>query len=127
MDTLLYKASGKSQELVQEAIQKAGGAKKKLEELIPSCLMGYKDVFEKKVAERFPSSRAWDHAIDLKPEFVPKDCKIYPLSPKEQTALDEFLDENTRKGYIQPLISPMASPFFFVGKKDGSLRPCQDY
>ena len=21
----------------------------------------------------------------------------------------------------------MASPFFFVGKKDGSLRPCQDY
>jgi len=21
----------------------------------------------------------------------------------------------------------MASPFFFVGKKDGSFRPCQDY
>ena len=21
----------------------------------------------------------------------------------------------------------MASPFFFVAKKDGSLRPCQDY
>ena len=21
----------------------------------------------------------------------------------------------------------MASPFFFVGKKDGQLRPCQDY
>ncbi|GBE89481.1 hypothetical protein SCP_1601430 [Sparassis crispa] len=99
-DTLLYKASGKSQELVQEAIQKAGGVKKKLEELIPSYLMGYKDVFKKKAAERFPSSRAWDHAIDLKPEFVPKDCKIYPLPPKEQTALDEFLDENTRKGYI---------------------------
>ncbi|GBE86079.1 hypothetical protein SCP_0806030 [Sparassis crispa] len=58
MDTLLYKASRKSQELVQEAIQKAGGAKKKLEELIPSYLMGYKDVFEKKAAERFPSSRA---------------------------------------------------------------------
>ena len=31
------------------------------------------------------------------------------------------------KGYIQPSQSPMASPFFFVDKKDGKLRPCQDY
>ena len=26
-----------------------------------------------------------------------------------------------------PVLSPMASPFFFVKKKDGKLRPCQDY
>ena len=31
------------------------------------------------------------------------------------------------KGYIRPSQSPMASPFFFVNKKDGKLRPCQDY
>ena len=49
------------------------------------------------------------------------------MSQKEQMALDEFLEENLRKGYIRPSKSPMASPFFFVGKKDGSLRPCQDY
>lgn len=41
--------------------------------------------------------------------------------------MNEFLDDNLRKGYIRPSTSPMASPFFFVGKKDGSLRPCQDY
>ena len=41
--------------------------------------------------------------------------------------MDKFLKENLEKGYIRPSQSPMASPFFFVGKKDGKLRPCQDY
>ena len=41
--------------------------------------------------------------------------------------MDKFLKENLDKGYIQPSQSPMASPFFFVDKKDGKLRPCQDY
>jgi hypothetical protein len=30
-------------------------------------------------------------------------------------------------GRIQPSKSPMASPFFFVKKKDRTLRPVQDY
>ena len=72
--------------------------------------------------------KPWDHAIDLKPNFIPKDCKFYPLSPKEQKEQDKFLEENLRKGYIRPSKSPMASPFFFVSKKDlKKLRPCQDY
>jgi hypothetical protein len=41
--------------------------------------------------------------------------------------MDDFLEENLKKGYIRPSQSPMASPFFFVGKKDGGMRPCQDY
>ncbi|THH03189.1 hypothetical protein EW145_g6458 [Phellinidium pouzarii] len=49
------------------------------------------------------------------------------MTPKEELALDEFLAENLRKGYIHPSKSPMASPFFFIGKKDNTLRPCQDY
>ena len=55
------------------------------------------------------------------------DCKIYPLSLEEQRQLDEFLDENLKTGQIRPSKSPMASPFFFVKKKDGTLRPIQDY
>ena len=39
----------------------------------------------------------------------------------------KFLKDNLDKGYIRPLQSPMASPFFFVDKKDGKLRTCQDY
>ena len=45
----------------------------------------------------------------------------------EQAELDKFIDKNLAKGYIRPSKSPMASPFFFVSKKDGKLRPCQDY
>lgn len=38
-----------------------------------------------------------------------------------------FLDEQVKKGYICPSISPHASPFFFIKKKNGKLRPVQDY
>ncbi|ESK81132.1 reverse transcriptase-rnase h-integrase, partial [Moniliophthora roreri MCA 2997] len=101
---------------------------KLLEELLPPYLSDYSDRFEKKKAERFPPSRPYDHAIDLKPDFKPRDCKIYSLSQKEWIEQDKFLDENLRKGYIRPSKSPMASPFFFVAKKEaGALRPCQDY
>ena len=41
--------------------------------------------------------------------------------------MDKFIDENLAKGYIRPSKLPMASPFFFVAKKSGDLRPCQDY
>src|SRR5688572_25407540 len=50
-----------------------------------------------------------------------------PYGPREQKALDDFLKENLRSGRIRPSKSPWASPFFFVKKKDGSLRPVQDY
>ena len=41
--------------------------------------------------------------------------------------MDNWIKEILEKGYIQPSQSPMASPFFYVKKKDGKLRPCQDY
>ena len=55
------------------------------------------------------------------------DCKIYPLNPLEQQQLDKFLKEQLDTGRIQPSKSLMASPFFFVKKKDGKLQPKQDY
>lgn len=65
-----------------------------------------------------PERRIYDHAIDLKPDFVAQDCKVYPLTPAEQMKMDKFLNENLKKGYIRPSKSPMASPFFFVSKKE---------
>ena len=53
--------------------------------------------------------------------------RVYPLSPNEQEELDKFLRENLAKGYISESKSPISSPFFFIKKKDGSLRPVQDY
>ena len=49
------------------------------------------------------------------------------MTREEDEALDKFIDEQLLKGYIEPSKSPYASPFFFVKKKDGKLRPVQDY
>ena len=74
-----------------------------------------------------PPKRPWDHAIDLVPGSKLMDCKLYPLYGEQQQALDKFLKENLETGRIHPSKSPMASPFFIVKKKDGKLRPVQDY
>ena len=97
------------------------------EELIPEDLHEFLDVFDKNKANQFPKSNVWDHKIDIKEGFEPKSFKNYNLTPEEQKELDKFLNKNLEKGYIRPSQSPMASPFFFVKKKDGKLRPCQDY
>ena len=70
----------------------------------------------------------WDHAINLKPD-VPQtlDCKVYPLSPTKDIALQTFIAENLDKGYIQQSKSPYAFLFFFIKKKNGDLHPVQDY
>ena len=51
----------------------------------------------------------------------------YNNTAAEQVQLDAFLEENLSSGRIRPSKSPFASPFFFVKKKDGTLRPVQDY
>uniref|UniRef100_A0A0W0EUD6 Reverse transcriptase domain-containing protein n=1 Tax=Moniliophthora roreri TaxID=221103 RepID=A0A0W0EUD6_MONRR len=102
--------------------------KKPIEELISDFLLEYKQQFKKHTAERFLESRPYDHAIDLKLGMETLNCKIYPLSPIEQQLQNEFLTNNLRKGYIRPSKSPIASPFFFVSKKEkGTFRLCQDY
>ncbi|ESK84043.1 reverse transcriptase-rnase h-integrase [Moniliophthora roreri MCA 2997] len=112
----------------QEMAHQQQTVKKDIDELIPKYLLGYRDCFEKGKAERFPPARTYDHAIDLKPDFVPRNCKLYPLSPAEQVEQDKFLEENLQKGYICKSKLPMVSPFFFVAKKEkGALRPIQDY
>jgi hypothetical protein len=98
-----------------------------LEEQVPNEFHEFLDVFSEEKAARFPEPRPWDHKIEMKDAFIPKSFKTYNLTPQEQIELDKFLKEILEKGYIRPSQSPMASPFFFVDKKDGKLRPCQDY
>src|ERR1700728_3731798 len=98
-----------------------------LEEQIPKEFHEYLDVFSEEKAARFPEPKKWDHKIELKDTFISKSFKTYNLTPEENIELDKFLKDNLDKGYIRPSQSPMASPFFFVNKKDGKLRPCQDY
>ena len=92
-------------------------------------LKDFAPVFSQSGFDELPPRRSWDHAIELKPseESKPISSKVYALSRAEQVELDKFIDEHLATGRIRPSKSPIASPFFFVKKKDGSLRPVQDY
>jgi Reverse transcriptase (RNA-dependent DNA polymerase) len=96
-------------------------------QLVPVEYHKYLDIFSEEKAHHFSESRPWDHKIEMKEDFEPKSFKNYNLTPAEQLELDKFLKENLKKGYIWPSQLLMASPFFFVSKKDGKLQPCQDY
>ena len=94
---------------------------------IPLEYKDFRDIFDKAQTNQLPPSRSYDYAIELKSDFVPKNCKVYPLTLKKEEALETFLQENLEKGFIRPSTSPQASPFFFVGKKDRTLQSIQDY
>ena len=96
-------------------------------EEVPDHFREFSTVFSKELFDTLPKSRPWDHAIELIPGEKSSGCKVYPLSPTEQKELDVFLKENLETGRIHPSKSPMASPVFFIKKKDGSLRLVQDY
>ena len=106
-------------------------AEKATTNLPPSLPDQYKrhtKVFSKHESQRLPGPRLWDHAIELKPDApATLPGKVYALTQGEQQALEEFIKEHQRKGYIRPSKSPYAAPFFFIKKKDGKLRPVQDY
>ena len=97
------------------------------EQIVPLEYHEYLDIFNKKRASWFPNKWPWDYKIEIKLGFEPKLFKNYNLTPAEQDELNKFSKENLEKEYIQKSESPMASPFFFVKKKDGKLWPCQDY
>src|SRR6202789_2621471 len=112
-------------ELAAEENKKKEGTP--IEKLVPEEYHEYLDVFDEEKENRFQEERSWYHKIEMKEGFEPKSFKSYNLTPEEQIEQDKFIKENLEKGYIRPSQSPMASPFFFVKKKDGKLRPCQDY
>jgi len=94
---------------------------------VPEYLKEFDSVFSKESFDVLPESKKWDHAVELIPGEKASNCKVYPLAPTEQKELDQFLKENLETGRIHPSKSPMASPVFFIKKKDGTLWLVQDY
>jgi hypothetical protein len=68
------------------------------------------------------------YEINLVPD-APKElpARNYCMTPVEQQALDEFVNEELKTGKICPSKSPYAAPCFFIAKKDGGRRLVQDY
>ena len=80
----------------------------------------FEDVLSKKSFDALPEWKVWDNTIELEPGSKPSNCKVYPLSPKEQEELNAFLQKNLQMGCTQPSKSQIASLLFFI-KKDGAL------
>jgi len=95
---------------------------------IPEQYRQYSRVFSEEASHEFPPSRLWDHAIELKPG-APASLpgKLIPLSQPELAELRKFVKEHLGRGTIRPSKSPYTASFFFIKKKDGKLRPVQDY
>jgi len=121
------RASQTTSQRLAEAFHRNSAPSKSFDDLVPKDLHDFYDVFAKESFDTLPERKPWDHAIELEPGSKPVNCKVYPLSPSEQVQLDEFIQENLASGRIRPSKSPMASPVFFIKKKDGSLRLVQDY
>lgn len=98
-----------------------------VDELIPIEYHDLHEAFSKQKATQLPPHRPSDCAIELIPGSSPPTGRIFPLSQPEHKAMSEYIDEELAKGFIRPSTSPASAGFFFVKKKDGSLRPCIDY
>jgi Reverse transcriptase (RNA-dependent DNA polymerase)/RNase H-like domain found in reverse transcriptase len=95
---------------------------------VPTQYTQFTKVFSEEESHNFPPVRIWDHAIELKPgapATIPG--KIYSLSQTEQEETHEFIKGHLKRGTIRPSKGPYAAPFFYIKKKDGKLRPVQDY
>ncbi|KAI5628755.1 hypothetical protein C0J50_0089, partial [Silurus asotus] len=94
---------------------------------IPHEYRAFSDVFSEEAATQLPPHRPWDCAIDLKPGAKLPKGRVYPLSAPEHQAMEGYIQQALRQGFITQSSSPAASSFFFVAKKDGGLCPCIDY
>ena len=84
-------------------------------------------VFSKDQALSLPPHQPYDCAIDLLPGAPLPVGRLYNLSIPEKETMRDYISESLASGIIRPSSSPVATGFFFVAKKNGSLRPCIDY
>ncbi|KAG1928799.1 hypothetical protein F2P79_023363 [Pimephales promelas] len=94
---------------------------------VPEEYHDLREVFSRSRATSLPPHRPYDCGIELLPGTTPPRGRLYSLSVPEREALENYLSDSLRAGTIVPSSSPAGAGFFFVKKKDGSLRPCIDY
>jgi len=94
---------------------------------IPPEFCKYMKVFLDKEAQQLLKHQPWDHKINLQPGLQMRKTSVYRLTPPEMTALKEYITDGLKRGTLQRSEALDACSFFFIDKKDGKLRPVQDY
>ena len=95
--------------------------------LVPQVYHDLATVFSKERVQSLPPHRPYDCAIDLLPGAPLPSSRLYNLSHPEWESVEDYINTSQASGLIRPSSFALAAGFFFVGKKDGSLRPCIDY
>jgi len=80
--------------------EEAAKFEEKAKKLVPQRFHKWIYVFRKKVSERMLTKKVWNHAIELKKEFVLRKEKVYLLSREEEGDIHKFIEEQLRKKYI---------------------------
>ena len=94
---------------------------------VPSCYHNLREVVSKVRASTLPPHRPYDCAIYFLPGAPIPKGRIYSISGPERESMTDYIDSCLKAGLIRPSSSPAGAGFFFVAKKDGSLRPCIGY
>ncbi|OWZ04564.1 Retroelement pol Polyprotein [Phytophthora megakarya] len=87
-------------------------------EPILKVLNEFTDVFPKALPDGLPPSRRVDFELNMKPDAVPSNRGPFRLSKVEQDALDLFVAEKLKKGWIEVSDSPWVSNIFGIPKID---------
>ncbi|KAB5588096.1 Transposon Tf2-7 polyprotein [Ceratobasidium theobromae] len=95
---------------------------------LPKEIIDFADVFLEEAFKELPPHRLNDCEIRLREgEQLLKPAKVYPMSPAESKACQEYINTKLKDNKIQRSKSPVATPAFFIKKSDGSLRLVIDY
>jgi hypothetical protein len=70
-----------------------------------------------------PPSRDYDHRITLNPNST-LNLRSYRFSYAQKQEIEKNMFELLQNYFIQPSVSPYASPVLLVKKKDGSWHVC---
>jgi hypothetical protein len=100
---------------------------KGFEDIVPTSLHTYANVFSETAFNSLLEQHKWDHAIELERKPSPGFHKVYPMTLTEQMEMDVFLEEALATRRIRQSKSPLGALVSFIKKKDGKLRFVQDY
>jgi len=75
----------------KERIEEIRENHRKVEEIVPKQFYQWLKIFRKVESKRMPTRKPWDHAIDLRPDFVPRKERIYLLFCIEKKEVQAFV------------------------------------
>ena len=78
----------------------------------------YTDIFPAKLPDGLPPPRAVQFDVEMKPDAIPSSRAPFRLSKTEQEALNSFVADNLKKGWVEVSNSPWVSNIFGIPKKD---------